>query len=119
MVEAKRTKHDARIGQHQAKASENLGLFLRSLVGLDREAAKDTFSQFLEKNSLLANQIEFLNIIIDHLADHGLMETDAFYGSPFTDVASSGPESLFRPDQLEDLIAILAKVRSTAIAHAV
>lgn len=105
--------------QKATEASENLGLFLRSLVGLDREAAKDAFSQFLAKNALSANQIEFLNMIIDHLADHGLMEMDAFYGSPFTDVASSGPESLFRPDQLEDLIAILAKVRSTAIAHAV
>lgn len=99
--------------------SENLGLFLRSLVGLDRDAAKAAFSQFLTSNTLSANQIEFLNMIIDHLAQHGLMDADAFYESPFTDVASSGPESLFRPDQVDDLIAILAKVRSTAIVTAV
>jgi len=52
--------------------SENLGLFLRSLVGLDRDAAKAAFSQFLTSNTLSANQIEFLNMIIDHLAQHGL-----------------------------------------------
>jgi type I restriction enzyme R subunit len=99
--------------------SENLGLFLRSLVGLDRDAAKDAFSQFLTSQTLSSNQIEFLNMIIDHLAENGLMDVDAFYFSPFTDVASSGPESLFRPEQVDDLIAILAKVRSTAIANAV
>ena len=105
--------------QKATEESKNLGLFLRSLVGLDREAAKNAFSQFLTSNTLSSNQIEFLNMIIDHLADHGLMEMDVFYESPFTDVASSGPESLFRPDQVDDLIAILAKIRSTAIVTAV
>ena len=47
------------------------------------------------------------------------MDADAFYESPFTDLASSGPESLFRPDQVDDLIAILAKIKSTAIVTAV
>ena len=37
---------------------QGLGLFVRSLVGLDREAAKTAFSGFLKGRNLTANQIE-------------------------------------------------------------
>ena len=49
----------------KAKAeSHGLGLFVRSLVGLDREAAKKAFAQFLTGKTLGANQIEFVNMVI-------------------------------------------------------
>jgi len=96
-----------------------LGLFVRSLVGLDREAAKNAFSQFLTATTLSGSQIEFLNMIIDHLADHGLMDPEKLYASPFTDVTPLGPEGLFGSEQVDRLIEILAQVRSTAIATAV
>ena len=47
--------------------------FVRSLVGLDREAAKQAFSEFLLNRKLTANQHEFLNMIIDHLTARGVM----------------------------------------------
>jgi type I restriction enzyme, R subunit len=49
-----------------------LGLFVRSLVGLDREAAKSALGKFASGSTLTANQIEFVNEIVDHL--HGLCE---------------------------------------------
>ncbi len=45
------------------KESQGLGLFVRSLVGLDREAAKEAFAGFLAGKTLRANQIEFVNLI--------------------------------------------------------
>ena len=104
--------------QRATEEAEGLGLFLRSLVGLDRDAAKNAFSQFLTGANLSASQIEFLNMIIDHLAEHGLLDPAQLYASPFTDIASSGPEGLFGSDQVDRLIEILAQVRSTAIATA-
>jgi type I restriction enzyme R subunit len=104
--------------QRARTESESLGLFLRSIVGLDREAAKDAFSEFLTSEVLSGNQIEFLNMIIDHLADHGLMDPETLYSSPFTDVTPMGPEGLFEPEELDRLIDILRQVRSTAIATA-
>lgn len=65
--------------------SEGLGIFLRSLVGLDREAAKAALADFLEGRTLSANQIEFVNLIVDHLTQHGVMDPSLRYGSPFTD----------------------------------
>jgi len=39
------------------------------LVGLDREAAKKAFAVFLNGSTLSASQIEFINLIIDHLTE--------------------------------------------------
>lgn len=47
-----------------------LGVFIRSLVGLDREAAKQAFGEFLSGSTASANQIEFINLIIDYLSAH-------------------------------------------------
>jgi len=62
-----------------------LGLFVRSLVGLDRQAAKNAFNDFLASRTLSSNQIEFLNQIIDHLTEKGQMDSSLLYESPFTD----------------------------------
>ena len=53
--------------------SQGLGLFVRSLVGMDRSAAKDTMGSFLAGKSLSANQIEFVNLVVDHLTEHGIV----------------------------------------------
>ena len=42
-----------------AEKSQGFGLFVRSLVGMDRSAAKDAMGTFLAGKSLSANQIEF------------------------------------------------------------
>jgi len=96
--------------------SHGLGLFVRSLVGLDRSAAKDTLAEFLSGKRLSANQIEFVNLIVDHLTEHGVMDAALLYESPFTDVVSRGPDGLFTSPQVDELMAVLERVRRAAIA---
>lgn len=96
--------------------AEGLGLFVRNLVGLDREAAKAAMARFLTGKSLTANQIEFANLIVDHLTEHGLMEAARLYESPFTDLTARGPDGLFTSAQVDELISILGEVRATAEA---
>ena len=98
------------------KESQGLGLFVRSLVGLDREAAKQAMSAFLAGKALAANQIDFVNLIVNHLTEHGVMSEEQFYDSPFTDISSQGPESLFSPAEVNELVALLDVVRKTATA---
>ena len=101
----------------KAKAeSHGLGLFVRSLVGLDREAAKQAFAGFLAGKKLDANQIEFVNLIVNHLTEHGVMGASLLYESPFTDVTPRGPDELFTSSQLDELLAVLDQVRATALA---
>lgn len=96
--------------------NRGLGLFIRSLVGLDREAAKQAFGQFLSGGTASANQIEFVNMIVDYLTEHGVMDTARLYESPFTDVSPRGPEGVFTPDQVDQLVSVLTEIRERAAA---
>lgn len=66
------------------------------MIGLDRGAAKDALAEFLAGNNLTANQIEFIDMVINYLTDHGVMSAARLYESPFTDLAPRGPDELFR-----------------------
>ena len=96
--------------------SQGLGLFVRSLVGMDREAAKQALAGFLVGKTLGANQIEFVNLIVNHLTEHGVMEARRLYESPFTDLTPHGPEGLFSKNAVDELITALDEVRRTAVA---
>jgi len=96
--------------------SSGLGLFIRSLVGMDREAAKQAFGQFLAGKAQSANQIEFINLIIDHLTEHGAIEPGLLYESPFTDINPQGPEGIFTSEQVDDLVTLLQEIRARAAA---
>ncbi len=93
-----------------------LGLFIRTLVGMDREAAKQAFGLFLSGQAQSANQIEFINLIIDHLTEHGEMDPGRLYESPFTDIDPQGPEGVFTSAQVDDLVALLHTMRQRAVA---
>ncbi|MBP9824733.1 MAG: restriction endonuclease subunit R, partial [Thermoanaerobaculia bacterium] len=96
--------------------SQGLGLFVRSLIGLEREAAKAALGVFLNGKTWSANQIEFVNLIVNHLTEHGVMETARLYESPFTDLTPRGPEGLFSDPQVEALLSVLSSVRANALA---
>jgi type I restriction enzyme R subunit len=102
--------------QRAAEESQGLGLFVRSLVGLDRQAAKEAFAGFLGGKALSANQIEFVNLIIDHLTEHGVMDIARLYESPFTDLTPHGPDSLFNEAQVDELLSTLGHLHQTAVA---
>jgi type I site-specific restriction endonuclease len=63
-----------------------------------------------------ANQIEFVNLIVNHLTEHGVMDASLLYESPFTDLTPQGPDELFTSAQVDGLVAVLERVRSTAAA---
>jgi type I restriction enzyme R subunit len=102
--------------QRAAAEAHGLGLLVRSLVGLDRLAAKEAMAGFLAGKALAANQIEFVNLIVDHLTEHGVMEAAMLYESPFTDLTPRGPDELFSSAQVDELMQILDAVRGMALA---
>lgn len=111
---------DAGVAQPQqlrtvANQDGGLGLFIRSLVGLDRAAAKGAFSEFLQSRTVTVDQVEFMNLIIEHLTQCGWMRPEQLYSSPFTDDFTAGPSSVF-PDEgaLQDLIQVLTAIQENA-----
>ena len=63
-----------------------LGEFVREIVGLDMNAAKEAFSKYLDETVLNRNQIYFVNQIIEYVVRNGLMkDMSVLQESPFTD----------------------------------
>ncbi len=98
------------------EASQGLGLFVRSLVGLDREAAKSAMSAFLKDRTPTANQIEFLDKVVSHLTANGVMDAARLYEPPYTYIHHQGVEGVFDSPQVDELISILEEVKNRAIA---
>ena len=98
-----------------ARTDPGLGPFIRSLVGLDREAAKKAFGQLLAESTASANQIEFINLIIDYLTNKGIMDPGLLYEAPFTDLSAQGPEGILSHDQFNAVVLALGQIRTTAI----
>jgi type I restriction enzyme R subunit len=96
--------------------SAGLGVFVRSLVGLDREAAKKALGTFVTGKTLRANQHEFVNLIVDQLTEQGTMTSDLLYESPFVDLSPHGPEGIFTAREIDELVQVLADVHSRAVA---
>ena len=100
----------------QVRSDVGLGLFVRSLVGLERDAAKRAFDGFLAGKTPTSDQLEFLNMVIDHLTERGAMDPKLLYESPFTDIDPLGIAGLFRQPEVEQVISILDEVRRRAAA---
>jgi type I restriction enzyme, R subunit len=121
LAELERMLSESGIGKAEdvQKAKEEnagLGLFVRSLTGMDREAAKKALGGFLAGRTLRANQIEFLNLIIDHLTEHGSMDARLLYDSPYTDFSPRGVDGVFESKDVDELVSLLDDVRKRAVA---
>ena len=93
-----------------------LGLFVRSLVGLDRAAAKRAFDIFIEGRKLTAHQLEFVDMVIEHLTARGAMDPRLLYELPFTDLDPLGVAGVFGEGDVVELIQILRDVEGRAAA---
>jgi type I restriction enzyme, R subunit len=93
---------------------DGLGAFIRSLVGLDRDAATDALSGFVNGRTLTADQHDFVALVVEHLTANGAMDVGLLYEPPFTSVAAGGPESLFPDADVDALIAAIRAVGANA-----
>ena len=66
-----------------------LGEFVREIVGLDMNAAKEAFSEYLTDASLDSRQIYFVNQIVEYIIHNGMLtDFSVLQESPFTDQGS-------------------------------
>mgnify|MGYP000270118941 FL=1 len=66
-----------------------LGEFVREIVGLDMNAAKEAFSEFLSNTNLDSRQIYFVNQIVEYIVHNGVMkDLSVMQDAPFTDKGS-------------------------------
>ena len=94
--------------------AHGFGAFIRSLVGLDRHAVASAFGEFLADGVATAPQIEFIDMVIEHLTEKGTMDPGLLYESPFIDKAPEGPQQVFDFERTKRLIAVIRGFNQTA-----
>jgi type I restriction enzyme R subunit len=99
-----------------ATEAHGLGLFVRSVVGMDRVAATEALSAFTAGTTQTGNQLAFVTLLIEQLTQRGTVDVELIYSAPFTNYAPTGPEGLFPAAGVVQLIAALRRIRSTAEA---
>lgn len=96
--------------------SHGLGIFIRSLVGLDHEAAMQAFSEFINGTNATPHQIEFINLIVQELTQNGLMEPERLWEQPYTNLHAEGPLGIFPQANAIKIIDVLNMIREHAVA---
>ncbi|MDH6681027.1 type I restriction enzyme R subunit [Rhodococcus sp. LBL1] len=91
-----------------------LGLFIRSLVGLDHAAATEAFANYLDDTKYTLDQVRFISLIVDELTANGVMEPKRLFESPYTDHAPTGPDHFFSDNDVDNIVHILIDVKSHA-----
>jgi type I restriction enzyme R subunit len=93
-----------------------IGRFVRSILGLDINVAKAMFGVFLNNSSFNANQIKFLNMIIDYFVVEGIVEPEMLFSPPFTDINTSGIAGLFDDELSLQIISVIRGINETTVA---
>ncbi len=92
---------------HDKQTRKSLLDVFRSLVGLDAAAVDRAFSAFVHTHPRLsAQQLRFLQLLQNHIAQHGGIELARVYEPPFTTLHSNSVDGLF-PNEAAELFGIL------------
>lgn len=91
-----------------------VGLLVRSIVGLNRNAAKQAFAEFLETASLHPDQISFLNEVVEYLVKNGTMEPREMFDSPFTLHNDKGVTGVLGEDLASKVVDLVRRINKNA-----
>jgi len=92
-----------------------LGVFVRSLVGLDRAAATQAFETYLDETKFTLSQIRFVNLIVDELTRSGVMDPSRLFEPPYTDHAPTGPDLVFPEAEVDAIVQTLRSISESAV----
>ena len=97
-------------------AEKPVGVLVRAVVGLNRNAAKKAFAEFLESKALHPDQITFLNEVIEYLVKNGTMEPREMYQSPFTLLNDKGVTGAMGEELAGEVVELVREINKNAEA---
>jgi type I restriction enzyme R subunit len=79
-------------------------------VGLDPAAVEQAFTDFVHKHpKLSAQQLRFLQVLQNYIAQNGGIELERLYEPPFTTVHAESVDGIFTaPGEVDEILAILS-----------
>lgn len=95
---------------------KSLPLFIRSLVGLDRQAVQEAFSKYLQGTSYNEKQIRFVEMVIEHLAIRGTLDASQLYEPPFNQIHFEGIDGVFGDGDADNIFGVVEAFNASAVA---
>lgn len=94
-----------------------LGTFVRGIIGLDKKAVDNAFTDFLQIGNLRADQMTFINTIKSFLTKNGTIDISMLYEPPFTDINDQGLNGVFKNNsEVIKLLSILDTINKNTEA---
>jgi len=96
------------LNQFYGRTADQLHVTIRELVGMDPEAVENHFTDFLHNHpTLTAQQVRFMNLLKNHIAQHGTISIEKLYEPPFDSVSHEGVDGVFNPEDVDALVSVL------------
>jgi type I restriction enzyme R subunit len=94
---------------HDPETRRSLLAVFRGLVGLDAEAVEKAFAVFVHQHPRLSSQqLRFLQVLQNHIAQNGGIAIERLYAPPFTTIHAESVDGVFpEPGAVEELLVIL------------
>lgn len=92
-----------------------LGVFIRNIVGLEVSAAQEAFSEFIQAGNLKADQLTFINNIINYLTRNGVIDKAMLFEPPFTHIHQDGLIGVFDDASAKKVIQLVSAVNDNAL----
>jgi type I restriction enzyme R subunit len=82
----------------------------RGLLGLEAEAVEKAFTAFVHKHPRLpSQQLRFLQVLQNYIAQNGGIEIERLYEPPFTTLHAESVDGIFNDkEDVDELLAILS-----------
>ncbi|MBK8997358.1 MAG: DEAD/DEAH box helicase family protein [Myxococcales bacterium] len=95
---------------HDPQTRRSLLTVFRGLVGLEPAAVEAAFQDFVTKHPRLsAQQLRFLQVLQNYIAQNGGIELERLYEPPFTTVHAESVDGVFTaPGEVDEILAILS-----------
>lgn len=99
----------------QTYGDKPLGEFIRSIIGLDVNAAQEAFAEFISAGDLRADQMTFINAIISYLTKNGTIDKGMLFQPPFTNIHDQGLLGVFKEANATKVINLLDRLNRNAL----
>lgn len=96
------------LNEFYGRTADQLHITVREIIGMDPQAIEDHFRGFLHAHpALTAQQVRFMNLLKNYIAQHGSIVVEKLYEPPFDSISHEGIDGVFTPNDVGDLIAVL------------
>lgn len=96
------------LNEFYGRTADQLHLTVREIIGLDPQAIENHFKSFLHNHpTLTAQQVRFMNLLKNYIAQHGSITVEKLYEPPFDSVSHQGVDGVFKPSDVDELVTVL------------